>query len=315
MSNLNKTTETEQFILNRVKSTSFDTLDVTPMVVTGGGTAVTPVSTTAPMPTSTINSDSTDNSYQSGGVYGQKVHVVGISDLHVQGNTSVGSSLTGIQPVATGFKDATGNNQFVLGDTTNGLWVNVKSTVSPAVTGTVTANQGTAHATEKWRVNVIDALPAGSNLIGKVTTDQTTHGTTDLVAADITKFGGVAAVVETTGEPVFRPVVKLGSILRTTQSVTATTSTAATNFGATASKRNYILGYSIWNSSAVDTFVRLQDGNGGSDFWIIPAPKGGGANVFLETPIPQPTTNTALYFAEGAAASTVYVSLLGFQAA
>lgn len=34
------------------------------------------------------------------------------------------------------------------------------------------------------------ALVAGSAIIGKVTTDQTTHGTTDLVAADITKIGG-----------------------------------------------------------------------------------------------------------------------------
>jgi hypothetical protein len=44
-----------------------------------------------------------------------------------------------------------------------------------------------------WTSTVIDtALPAGSAVIGKVTTDQTTHGTTDLVAADITKVGGSA---------------------------------------------------------------------------------------------------------------------------
>src|SRR6266498_1475472 len=36
------------------------------------------------------------------------------------------------------------------------------------------------------------AIPAGTNIIGKVTTDQTTHGTTDLVAADITKVAGSA---------------------------------------------------------------------------------------------------------------------------
>lgn len=35
-------------------------------------------------------------------------------------------------------------------------------------------------------------LGAGSLILGKVTTDQTTHGTTDLVAADITKVAGVA---------------------------------------------------------------------------------------------------------------------------
>lgn len=36
------------------------------------------------------------------------------------------------------------------------------------------------------------AVPAGTNLIGKVSTDQTSHGTSDLVAADITKVAGAA---------------------------------------------------------------------------------------------------------------------------
>jgi hypothetical protein len=40
--------------------------------------------------------------------------------------------------------------------------------------------------------DMIAATPAGNFLIGKVGTDQTTHGTTDLVAADITKVGGAA---------------------------------------------------------------------------------------------------------------------------
>jgi hypothetical protein len=35
-------------------------------------------------------------------------------------------------------------------------------------------------------------LGAGTHIIGKVTTDQTTHGTTDLVAADVTKVAGAA---------------------------------------------------------------------------------------------------------------------------
>jgi hypothetical protein len=36
----------------------------------------------------------------------------------------------------------------------------------------------------------VNALPAGSAIIGKLTTDQTSHGTTDLVAADNTKITG-----------------------------------------------------------------------------------------------------------------------------
>lgn len=42
---------------------------------------------------------------------------------------------------------------------------------------------------------VQSTLQAGTAIIGKVTTDQTTHGTTDLVAADITKLAGTATAV------------------------------------------------------------------------------------------------------------------------
>jgi hypothetical protein len=44
-------------------------------------------------------------------------------------------------------------------------------------------------------VTIGSALPAGSAIIGKVTTDQTTHGTSDLVAADLTKVGGTAIAI------------------------------------------------------------------------------------------------------------------------
>lgn len=45
--------------------------------------------------------------------------------------------------------------------------------------------------------NLPVAIQAGSAIIGKITTDQTTHGTTDLVAADITKVAGNAISVGT----------------------------------------------------------------------------------------------------------------------
>lgn len=44
--------------------------------------------------------------------------------------------------------------------------------------------------------NLTAAIPVGSNVIGKVTTDQTTHGTTDLVAADLTKIAGSTVVAD-----------------------------------------------------------------------------------------------------------------------
>ena len=42
----------------------------------------------------------------------------------------------------------------------------------------------------------VASIAAGSNIIGKVTTDQTTHGTTDLVAADVTKLAGVTLAAD-----------------------------------------------------------------------------------------------------------------------
>lgn len=70
--------------------------------------------------------------------------------------------------------------------TTSSLTYN---TSPPTLTnGQTTPLQGDVNGNHLVKVNV--ALPAGTNVIGKFTTDQTTHGTTDLVAADITKIAG-----------------------------------------------------------------------------------------------------------------------------
>jgi hypothetical protein len=65
---------------------------------------------------------------------------------------------------------------------------------STTITGTVAVTQSGS-----W------TLAAGSAIVGKFTTDQTTHGTTDLVAADIVKLNGVAMLagngVTGTGSP------------------------------------------------------------------------------------------------------------------
>ena len=198
----------------------------------------------------------------------------------------------------------------------NGIWVGGKQASGASDSGNPVKIGGRYNTTMP---TVTDGQRVDAQMTNRgaliTSTDQTTHGTTDLVAADITKIGGNAVNAETTGEIVVRQQVKLSGVLRTTQSVTATTSTAATNFGATGSKRNYITGYSVWNNSATDTYLKLQDGSGGTAFWVIPCPKGGGANVSFDIPIPQPTVNTALYFATNDAVTTCFISLLGFQAA
>lgn len=80
----------------------------------------------------------------------------------------------------------------------------------PLPTGAATsANQSTEiTALNSIVTNTGAAIPVGTNVIGKVTTDQTTHGTTDLIAADITKIAGVATVADPcqTATKVYTPV-------------------------------------------------------------------------------------------------------------
>jgi hypothetical protein len=135
-----------------------------------------------------------------------------------------------------------------------------------AISGTVTANQGTANtAANAWPTKITDGtnttavkaastaaaaadpsavvalspnspVPAGSNIIGKVTTDQTTHGTTDLVADDITKVGGSALTAKTvptggTGQtaiPVYSNAVQLATYTIVVDSVATGALTANT---------------------------------------------------------------------------------------
>lgn len=74
----------------------------------------------------------------------------------------------------------------------------------------------TADASSNLNVNVAAALPAGTNVVGKFTTDQTTHGTTDLVAADITKVGGTALAlgqaVSASSIPVVLPAAQITAL-------------------------------------------------------------------------------------------------------
>jgi hypothetical protein len=66
---------------------------------------------------------------------------------------------------------------------------NTGAIIAPATS----TNQATEiTALQAIQAAVTSSLPAGTAIVGKFTTDQTAHGTTDLVAADITKVGGVS---------------------------------------------------------------------------------------------------------------------------
>jgi len=157
-----------------------------------------------------------------------------------------------------------------------------------------------------------DAAASGStgvDMVGAIATNSV-EGITQVANADATR---VAA--DLNGVLLTRNATTLEELVSTSQTVTATTSTAATNFGAGgAGIHNYVTSVTIYNSSATDTFVRLQAGSGGADIWVLPAPATGGTTMNFDPPLRQNTANQALYFAAGAAVTTMYVSIAGFAA-
>lgn len=101
-----------------------------------------------------------------------------------------------------------------------------------------------------------------------------------------------------------------------TSAMTGTTSTSL--IAAPASGlRNYITQITVSNSHAtVGTDVIIQDGNGGTTLYTIPAAAlYGGAVINFPVPLRQPTTATAIYCANVTTGSSIKVSASGFKAA
>lgn len=99
-----------------------------------------------------------------------------------------------------------------------------------------------------------------------------------------------------------------------TSAMTGTTSTSL--IAAPASGlRNYITQITVSNSHAtVGTDVIIQDGNGGTTLYTIPAAAAyGGAVIVFPTPLKQPTTATAIYCANVTTGSSIKVSASGYK--
>ena len=73
--------------------------------------------------------------------------------------------------------------------------VPVSATTLPLPTGAATETTLASIKDTAGIKKITDALPAGTNLLGKVGIDQTTPGTTNLVAANITQLAGTATAV------------------------------------------------------------------------------------------------------------------------
>lgn len=121
------------------------------------------------------------------------------------------------------------------------------------------------------------------------------------------------AVSDIDGAMIVRNSRPLGDIISERVSNTDGSSTAFTNFGATASTRNVITGYSVYNASATAGYLDFRDGTAGSVLWTVPLPATGGANFTIPDGIFRTTANTALAYDVSAALTTVYISVTGFK--
>jgi hypothetical protein len=183
----------------------------------------------------------------------------------------------------------------------------VRVTLANDSTGVATVDLGANNDIQGMAAQ--DAPVSGNPLLVGGYATNNIEGITEVGAGDAAQI-----LTDLKGTLVTRNATTLEEILRTTQTTTATTSTALTNFGAPgAGNFNYVTAVTVYNSSATDTFVRLQNGNGGADIWVFPAPQTGGTTMNFDPPLKQTSAATALYFASGAAVTTMYISVLGFQ--
>lgn len=84
-----------------------------------------------------------------------------------------------------------------------------------------------------------------------------------------------------------------------------------------ASLRNYITQITVSCAHATQgTDILIQDGNGGTTLYVIPAAAlYGGATLTFPAPLRQPTTNTAIYAQNVTTGSSTKVSASGYKAA
>ena len=240
----------------------------------------------------------------------------------------------GVQYQRVKLVDGTADSSaLIAGDATNGLDVDV-TRVKPDGSNTmpsldVAARRGYVQLTDgalsigafdETGTNAIDALAVGGGtphdsvdsgcpvkMGGKAIADLA--GATMVAAADRANF-----VSDLDGAQIVRPLTTISNSLKERGSTTANTEVTSTVFGATASAKNCITTIAVFNMSAtVSTYVDIKDGASGTIMFSLPLPAGGGAVVNFPVPLVQTTANTALVWQVAVAATTVYMSLIGFK--
>lgn len=101
-----------------------------------------------------------------------------------------------------------------------------------------------------------------------------------------------------------------------TSAMTGTTSTSLLSAPGSG-LYNYITEIAVSNShGTVGTDIELQDGSGGTTFWVLPAAAVyGGSVIHFDPPLKQPTSNTALYVKNTTTGASTRVSANGYKGA
>jgi hypothetical protein len=117
------------------------------------------------------------------------------------------------------------------------------------------------------------------------------------------------------GAVLIRPQFPLGDLISERVTDTGGSSTAFTNFGATASTRSYVTAIAVMRSDAGTSpaSVDFRDGTAGSVLWTMPLPPNGGSVITSAVPLFRTSANTALAYDVSAALTTVTISVSGFK--
>lgn len=175
----------------------------------------------------------------------------------------------------------------------------VIGTINVAASQSITANVASAGNAIAYEASESDGETNTRNRLSVEAANHVCNGSTwdrmrgDLAGTWVRPFAGRASL-------------KSGA----TAAITDTTSTQV--IAGTASNYLYITSVSVWNSSAVDTYVKLQDGSGGTTLYNVPSPKGGGAVITFPSPLLVTTLGNGLYAAPNASANATLVSATGY---
>lgn len=180
---------------------------------------------------------------------------------------------------------------------------------SITVDGSVTADLGANNDVTVTGGNAHDGTTLGNPVLGGARATNSIEGVTQVANADLTYVQA-----DLNGVLISRPHTTLEEIITERVADTAGTSANFTNFAAGgAGVHNYVTTISIYNSSATDGYVDFRDGSAGSVIFTAAAPAAGGSVITFPVPL-KGAANTALAYDVSGALSTVYISVIGFQA-